>query len=818
MLDARPRISLLLGLLMALFVACLRPMPAVAQEQETPTPLPAENTPTAPLAVEETQRFKVLLPLIQRDSSNQQTVELQMPPDDPARGMIYEGLERGLNGPCGFGFQVKGEPFCTHGPDPAPRGQDVRQRTEPIDFTGRVALEAAAVCEGDGVSGNRVQVMYVRASDKPDRYSQYLASIRQWANDADQMYYDSAAEVGSPRRIRFVHDANCVISVLDVVLSSTGDDNFSNTTTQLRNLGHNLANRKYMIFMDANILCGIGGMYLDDSAGANNYNNFGPSYGRTDNGCWGGHTAAHELNHNLGGVQDSAPNTSLGGHCTDEKDVMCYSDSPHYPPMRNVCTDPIYENRLDCNHDDYYHPNPPAGSYLATHWNTANNQFLINTSLPPPTPTPTPTATATPFPGCIVYNSTDVPKTIADLTTVTSNLSVADAGTLTDVNVRNLRIAHTYNSDLNVYLVSPAGTQVELFTAVGGGNDDFFNTWLDDAAATSIVNGAAPFTGVYRPEGLLSALNGQNRNGTWQLRITDTANEDTGQLTAWSLELCSNASTPTPTRTPTATNTPTRTPTRTPTPSNATITIAVDAQPNHSQNFRFTGTLNGSFFLDDDAGAANADATYNSSVTVIKPAASYTVIASAYTNWFLTAITCTPSNAATVNLGTRTVTISATAGATINCTFTQQRASTVRAVKYNDLNNNGARNSNEPYLSGWTMTLYDAQNNQLASGVTDANGRVNFTGRLPGAYKVCETLTPGWINTQPNVLDPVLGRPCRSVITEPGVTTTLNFGNRVVAAAQGAAAPQELVEDPQEGITITIEEDALTESPEEAAP
>ena len=811
MLDGRTHARLLCIGLIAFFVAIFTPMPIAAQEQETPTPLPAplETTPTPPTQEDKTQINKAHLPLIHSNGDNRPVVELQLPPDNPEKGMIYEGLERNLNGPCRFSFQVKGTSFCTHGPDPAPRGVDVRQRTEPIDFTGRTAQEAAAVCDGDGVSGNRVQVMYVRASDKPDRYNQYLASIRQWANEADQIYYDSAAEVGTPRRIRFVHDANCVISVLNIVLSNTGDDSFSNTTSQLSALGHNLANRKYMILMDANVLCGIGGMYLDDSAGANNNNNFGPSYGRTDNGCWGAHTLAHELNHNLGGVQDSAPNSTQAGHCVDEKDVMCYSDSPNFPPMQNVCTDSLYENRLDCNHNDYYHPNPPAGSYLATHWNTANNQFLINTSLPPPTPTPSPTATATPFPGCAVYNSTDVPKTIADLVTVTSNLSVAGTGTLTDVNVRNLRIAHTYDSDLNVYLVSPAGTQVELFTAVGGGGNDFMNTWLDDAAPQAIANGAAPFTGLYKPEGLLSAFNGQNRNGTWQLRITDTAADDTGQLTAWSLELCVIAATPTPTHTPTPT----------PTTSNATITIAVDAQPNHSQNFRFTGTINSAFFLDDDAGATNGDATYNNSMTLSKAAGSYTAIATAYTNWFLTGIACTPSNAATVNLAARTVTINATAGASISCTFTQQRASTVRATKYNDLNNSGTRNSTEPYLSGWTMTLYNAQNTLLASGVTDVNGRVDFTGRLPGAYKVCETLIGGWVNTQPNTLDPVLGRPCRTVTTQPGVTSTVPLGNRALAAtAQGAAVEQQATAaQTGEGITTEIEADALEESPEAPA-
>ncbi len=194
---------------------------------------------------------------------------------------------------------------------------------------------------------------------------------------------------------------------------------------------------------------------------------------------------------------------------------------------------------------------------------------------PTPTPTATRTATLTPTPtqtlppGCTSYTSTDVPKAIPDLATVISVLNVADSFVLADVDVGPLDITHTWDADLDVFLRSPSGTLVELFTDVGGSGDNFLNTILDDEAAVSITAGSPPFTGTFRPERLLSALDGQNSSGEWRLQITDDLSGDTGTLNSWRLRLCGVATptatnTRTPTRTPT--DTPTSTATRTPTP------------------------------------------------------------------------------------------------------------------------------------------------------------------------------------------------------------------------------------------------------------
>lgn len=142
------------------------------------------------------------------------------------------------------------------------------------------------------------------------------------------------------------------------------------------------------------------------------------------------------------------------------------------------------------------------------------------------------------------YSSSHVPKVIGDLSTVTSKLAVnGDSGTkITDVNV-TLDITHAWDSDLAVYLIGPGptGTRVELFSSVGVDGQNFTNTTLDDAATVSITDGSAPFTGSFRPVEALSALNGLDPIGTWELEIEDQSGDETGILNSWSLTLTTDA-------------------------------------------------------------------------------------------------------------------------------------------------------------------------------------------------------------------------------------------------------------------------------------
>jgi hypothetical protein len=241
---------------------------------------------------------------------------------------------------------------------------------------------AAVRCYGDGTSGDRIQTIYARALDVPDRYESVVTALREWMAEADQAVWTSAGQTGGGKRLRFVTDGDCELDVARVTLTPLGDDSFGQTRTELVAQGFTRTDRKYLVWVDAAVgICGLGEVYGDTRPGQDNRNNRGPSYARVDAPCWQ-YAELHEIFHNLGAVQRDAPHRSAAWHCTDEADVMCYDDDASGPTvMTTVCT-PEHEALLDCGDDDYFSTNPPTGNYLATHWNTANSSFLQNDTAP----------------------------------------------------------------------------------------------------------------------------------------------------------------------------------------------------------------------------------------------------------------------------------------------------------------------------------------------------------------------------------------------------------------------------------------------------
>ena len=141
---------------------------------------------------------------------------------------------------------------------------------------------------------------------------------------------------------------------------------------------------------------------------------------------------------------------------------------------------------------------------------------------------------------CTTIASTNVPIAISatGTPTVTSTLTIPAANnvTLNDVNVI-VNISHTYTSDLTVSLISPNNTTVNLVVAQCGSNDNI-NATFDDAGTTLVCATNPAISGTIIPAQPLSALNGQNSQGIWTLRVVDGFNQDGGSINSWSLNFC----------------------------------------------------------------------------------------------------------------------------------------------------------------------------------------------------------------------------------------------------------------------------------------
>jgi subtilisin-like proprotein convertase family protein len=149
-------------------------------------------------------------------------------------------------------------------------------------------------------------------------------------------------------------------------------------------------------------------------------------------------------------------------------------------------------------------------------------------------------------PGTASQFDNNTPTPLPDVTTTDIPIAVSGfTGPVAKVTL-SLHLLHTFDGDLIISLISPDGTLVTLSNRRGSSGDNFgaacspqsLRTTFDDAAATAISTGAAPFVGTFRPESPLTAFNGKSDaqvNGTWTLRIQDTATLDVGTFQCASL-------------------------------------------------------------------------------------------------------------------------------------------------------------------------------------------------------------------------------------------------------------------------------------------
>ncbi len=144
---------------------------------------------------------------------------------------------------------------------------------------------------------------------------------------------------------------------------------------------------------------------------------------------------------------------------------------------------------------------------------------------------------------------------------ITNAIAVTASGAVAHLTV-SLRINHTYEGDLQMYLIGPDGTMVELKAAdpagssqnFGSGSTDCNGTFavFDDSSTIPIAAGTGPFTsGPYKPSQSLETFNGKAASGAWKLYIEDTSPGDVGTLFCWQLKIayqpysCCSGSAPT---------------------------------------------------------------------------------------------------------------------------------------------------------------------------------------------------------------------------------------------------------------------------------
>lgn len=207
----------------------------------------------------------------------------------------------------------------------------------------------------------------------------------------------------------------------------------------------------------------------------------------------------------------------------------------------------------------------------------------------------------------------------------------------------------------------------------------------------------------------------------------------------------------------------------------AVITITLQAQPASQQDFRFHGDL-GDFSL-DQAGLDDGD-TITQTITFSVTPGVYTVTAEVPLTWHLRQLDCTPADQTQVTLLTGQATLTLHEGDQMYCTFVNERGVTIRTRSYHDANGSRTYWLGELYTSGWEMTVYKDQNLIMGVQPTNQYGKANFNYLPTGEYAACETVSQGWENSQPGLVDPTYGGPCYVFTLQSGEIATLWFGNQ----------------------------------------
>ncbi|MEM6878854.1 MAG: reprolysin-like metallopeptidase, partial [Bacteroidota bacterium] len=142
---------------------------------------------------------------------------------------------------------------------------------------------------------------------------------------------------------------------------------------------------------------------------------------------------------------------------------------------------------------------------------------------------------------CFVYESTAAPVPISSgpgPQTYEMPLDIIDLGNITDLDLYQLDISHSYVQDLDVFLVSPQNTVVQLFDRPCSFQNDISISFSDEAPNGNFP--CPPNDGLFyqSSEDPLSDFNTEQIEGEWNVRVIDYANQDGGSINSYSIKAC----------------------------------------------------------------------------------------------------------------------------------------------------------------------------------------------------------------------------------------------------------------------------------------
>ena len=197
----------------------------------------------------------------------------------------------------------------------------------------------------------------------------------------------------------------------------------------------------------------------------------------------------------------------------------------------------------------------------------------------------------------------------------------------------------------------------------------------------------------------------------------------------------------------------------------ATVTIIKDAQPNHAQDFAFTGSF-GPFNLDDDIDPTLLDRrTFTVSSTAF---GTKTVTEAAVAGWSLTVLDCT-GTVETSDLPNRTTSFTVNAGDVVVCTFTNAKDATVTIVK------DAVPNHAQDFAFTGSFGPFSLDDDTDPTLLDRRTFTVSGTGF--GAKTVTETALAGWSLTGLVCSEGTVTGATASVTVDPGDVITCTFTN-----------------------------------------